>query len=215
MVSLQVYTCNLFKWINDYLSQRQHSVIVGSTRSSSRPVTAGVPQGSVLGPLFFVVYVNHISDDLLSFSRLFADDTSLSCSASSISDIEGIMNHDLAMLSNWSKQQLVSVNPMNTEAILFSNQNVQNPNLVFENVNISFVENHKHLGVTLHKHGNWKDHIANITTLASKILRSMWSLKFYGLTPDYLSSTLSECSQQSITLSLTKCTGQRYNGNAN
>ena len=140
MVSLQVYTCNLFKWINDYLSQRQHSVIVGSTRSSS-----GDPQCSVLGPLFVLVYVNDISDTLLSSSRLFADDTSLSCSASNISDIEGIMNHDLAMLCNRSKQWLVSFNPMTTEAILFSNQNVQNPNLVYENVNISFVENHTHL----------------------------------------------------------------------
>ena len=70
---------------------------------------------------------------------------SLSCSASNISDIEGIMNHDLAMLCNRSKQWLVSFNPMTTEAILFSNQNVQNPNLVYENVNISFVENNTHL----------------------------------------------------------------------
>ena len=66
--------------------------------------------------------MNDISDTLLSSSRLFADDTSLSCSASNISDIEGIMNHDLAMWSDWSKQWLISFNPMKTEAMLFSNQ---------------------------------------------------------------------------------------------
>ena len=99
------------------MSQRQQSVIVGSTRSSS-----GDPQGSVLGPLFVLVYVNDISDTLLGSSRLFADDTSLSCSVSNISDIEGIMNHDLVMWSDWSNQWLISFNPMKTEAILFSNQ---------------------------------------------------------------------------------------------
>ena len=128
LVKLSQYGVNgqLLEWVRDYLAHRQHSVIVGSAKSFSRPVNAGVPQGSVLGPLFFLVYVNDISHNLLSISRLFADDTSLACSASNVNDIEGILNHDLDMLSTWSKQWLVSFNPTNTEAILFSNQNVQN-----------------------------------------------------------------------------------------
>ena len=132
----------LLKWVRDYLSHRQQSMSVGSAKSLSRHVNAGVPQGSALGPLFFVVYVNDISVNLLSSSGLFADDTSLAWSASNVNDIEGILNHDLDMLSTWSKQWLVSFNPTKTEAILFSNQNVQNPSLLYDNVNITFVHNH-------------------------------------------------------------------------
>ena len=92
---------------------------MGSVKSNPRPVTAGVPQDSVLGPLFFLVYVNDIADNLISISRLFADDTSIACSVSNINDIEGILNHDLQSMSAWSMQWLVSFNPLKTEAILF------------------------------------------------------------------------------------------------
>ena len=71
--------------------------------SSPRIIKAGVPQGTVLGPLFFLVYINDIVENLLSIVRLFADDTSLACSSASIRDIEGILNHDLLVLSTWRK----------------------------------------------------------------------------------------------------------------
>ena len=66
--------------------------------------TAGVPQGSVLGPLLFLLYINDIADNMLSIVRLFADDSSFSVAASNLDDIEGILNHDLCLVSNLSKQ---------------------------------------------------------------------------------------------------------------
>ena len=103
----------------------------------------------MLGPLLFLIYVNDISDSLLSLTRLFADDSSLYYSASNIADIEGIVNHDLRFLTSWSKQWLVSFNPNKTEAILFSLKPTEiMPNLVFDDIIIKFVDNHKHLGVT-------------------------------------------------------------------
>ena len=127
LFKLRQYRVNgqLLACIRNYISHRQQSVSVGSAKSLSRHVNAGVPQGSALGPLFFVVYVNDISVNLLSSSGLFADDTSLAWSASNVNDIEGILNHDLDMVSTWSKQWRVSFNQTKTEAILFSNQNVQ------------------------------------------------------------------------------------------
>ena len=88
--------------------------------SDFKRVNAGVPQGSVLGPLLFLIYVNDISESLLSLTRLFADDSSLFYSASSLVDIEGIINHDLGLLVAWAKQWLIKFNPLKTEAILFT-----------------------------------------------------------------------------------------------
>lgn len=83
--------------MKDYLSNRCQTVIVGSTRSTSMPITAGVPQGSVLGPLFFLVYVNDISNNLISISRLFPDDTLLACSSTNIIELELILKLDIQM----------------------------------------------------------------------------------------------------------------------
>ena len=112
----------LLNWIIDYLNDRQQRVIVKGHKSDYKPVTAGVPQGSVLGPLLFLIYINDIADSLLSLTRLFADDSSLYYSASSIADIEGIINHDLQLLAVWAKQWLIKFNPLKTETILFTHE---------------------------------------------------------------------------------------------
>ena len=93
---------NFLKWLTDYLNERQQKVIIRGCTSNPKPINAGVPQGSVLGPLLFLIYVNDIADSLLSLTRLFADDSSLFYSASSIDDIQGLINHDLVLLSRWA-----------------------------------------------------------------------------------------------------------------
>ena len=76
------------------------------------PVYAGVSQGLVLGRLLFLIYVIDIVESLLSLTRLFADDSSLFCAASSTLDLQGIINHDLQILSAWAKQWLISFNAL-------------------------------------------------------------------------------------------------------
>ena len=75
-----------------------------SSVSDFQFLSAGVPQGSFLGPLFFLIYVNDIADNLLSITRLFADDTSIASSSSNLMDIAGILNHDLRCIILWAKQ---------------------------------------------------------------------------------------------------------------
>ena len=70
-----------------------------------------MPQGSVLGPLLFLVYVNDITQNVLRIIRLFADDTSLASTTSNIDDLQGIINHDLREILKVSKQWLVTFNP--------------------------------------------------------------------------------------------------------
>ena len=128
---------------------------------------------------FFLVYINDIAKHLLSLTRLFADDSSLFYSAAHIADIAGIINHDLQLLTNWAKQWLVTFNPLKTEAVLFTLKKLDFlPQLVFDNIPISFVDSHKHLGVALSFNGQWHSHVENILNLASKILALMRKLKF-------------------------------------
>ncbi len=141
-------------------------------------IKAGVPQGSVLGPLLFLVYVNDIADKLLSTTRLFADDSSLAVSSSDINTIEYNLNHDMEELTNWSNQWLVKFNPSKTDAMLFTLSRCNQPNLSFNNVPLNFVDHHKHLGLTFSHDGKWHEHITNIICSASKVLGSMKKLKF-------------------------------------
>jgi len=106
-----------------------------------------VPQCSVLDPPLLHVYVNDITQNLLSITRLFADDTSLASTTSNIDDLQSIINHDLREISKWSKQWLVTFNPDKTEVLYFGN--CQPPLLEFNNTVLSTTFDHKHLGVTL------------------------------------------------------------------
>ena len=103
---------SLLDWTSDYLKDRSQRVVIRYCVSNLKPVYAGVPQGSVLGPLLFLIYVNDIGDSLLSLTRLFADDSSLFYSASSLTDLQGIINQDLHILSAWTKQWLIKFNPL-------------------------------------------------------------------------------------------------------
>lgn len=129
---------NINDWVKSYLTNRTQSVFLGSSVSETKSIKAGVPQGSVLGPLLFLIYINDIAEPLLSTTRLFADDSSLSVSSSDIKYIEHILNNDLKEISNWSKQWLVNFNPAKTEALFFSRSDRQNPTLLFENTQLKF-----------------------------------------------------------------------------
>ena len=114
----------------------------------------------MLGPLLFLVYINDIAKQLLSLTRLFADDSSLFYAATRLSDIAGIINHDLIMLSNWAIQWLAKFNPLKTEAVHFTLKYFEAfPQLIFDNTPIKFVEDHKHLGITFSQNGQWHTHI--------------------------------------------------------
>ena len=169
----------LLKWLNSYLSQRKQKVCIKSCFSGLKSIFAGVPQGSFFGPLLFLVYINDIAKYLLSLTRLFADDSSLFYAAAHIADIAGIINHDLQLLTSWARQWLVTFNPLKTEAVLFTLKKLEFfSQQVFDNILISFVDSHKHLGVTLSSTGQWHYHIENIVKSASKILGIMRKLTF-------------------------------------
>ena len=150
-----------------------------ATSSTVCEVSAGVPQGSVLGPLLFLIYINDIGEKLLSLSRLFADDTSLGYSSQNVVEIENVINHDLCELNTWSTKWLMSFNPDKTEIMLFSNTDVRyNFNFTFNGNNIPITMSHKHLGVTLSSDAKWNNHIENIILSVSRHLGILRKLKY-------------------------------------
>ena len=117
---------NLLSWFKNYLHLRKQKVVIRDSSSSLSNVSAGVPESSVFGPLLFLIYVNDIGEQLLSLSRLFADDTSLGYSSPSPDTLELVINHDLNKLSTWSGKWLMSFNPNKTEIKICSNMEIPN-----------------------------------------------------------------------------------------
>ena len=87
--------------------------------------------------------------------------------AANIADIAGIINHDLQLLSNWARQWLVTFNLLKTKAVLFTLKTRDITTSYFENITISFVDSHKHLGVPLSSSSQWHTHIENIVNSAT------------------------------------------------
>lgn len=88
--------------------------------SSKSELSAGVPQGSVLEPLLFLIYVNDVAFNMLSMCKLFADDNSLQYSSNNILDIEHYLNHDLKFLESWSNKWLLKFNSSKTNVVFFT-----------------------------------------------------------------------------------------------
>ena len=170
---------NLLAWFENYLYMRFQTVSINNSRSSSEYISAGVPQGSVLGPMLFLIYINDISEALTGIARLFADDTSLSYSSADPVELESILNQDLNKLSTWAKIWLVIFNATKTEVMITSNIFFDyDIKLAMDNTILKIVEAHRHLGVTLSSSNKWTVHINAIIQSAAKQVSFLRKIKY-------------------------------------
>ena len=102
--------------IKSYLSSRKQFVAINNTSSSLENIETGVPQGSILSPLLFLIYVNNLGNATLSKPRLFADDTCLVLSNSSLSKLEDNCNKELNSLKKWYNASKLKINPEKSAA---------------------------------------------------------------------------------------------------
>ena len=159
--------------ISNYLTNRIQKVFYKDILSSPLEVTCGVPQGSILGPLLFLIYINDIfrSSSILKFI-LYADDTTILFSTKSLNNINTILNAELDKVAEWLKANKLSINVAKTNVIIFNKCQTQSNTLqiFINNLLVNQVNSIKFLGVEINSDLNWKDHIKTIT---SKIARSL------------------------------------------
>ena len=110
----------LLNWFQSYLTNRFQRVVIPGGISEWLEILAGVPQGSILGLLLLIVFINDIVKEVQSNIRLFADDTSLYIIVDLPDSAAQILNLDLERLYEWAVQWLVRFNPNKTDSLLFS-----------------------------------------------------------------------------------------------
>ena len=111
------------KWFDSYLSDRQQKCVVNGELSGARAVTCGVPQGSLIGPLLFLIYINDLPNCLSkALPRMYTDDTSISIAASSLPELESALNAELAYLHEWLNVNKLSLNIAKTELMLIGSR---------------------------------------------------------------------------------------------
>ena len=154
-------------WFRSYLTGRLQITEINGVRSDTRTVRTGVPQGSVCGPLLFLILINDFHLAVDTETVLFADDTTLQVSGPSMPSLTNQMNLNLSNAADWFRANLLTLNTSKTKFILFSpkNRHVHNPILTIDGCNIEQIGSNlptktfKFLGLNIDDNLNWKEHV--------------------------------------------------------
>ena len=168
-----------YDYIKNYLSNRFQYVEIDGIASDMRQTTCGVPQGSILGPILFLLYIN----DLPSCSKLlklilFADDTTIIYSANDLDTLFLTINRELILLSDWFKLNRLSLNISKTHYMIFSNRKIEQipPSIRVGQTEINRVSCTKFLGIEIDDKLTWFHHIKLVErkiSLANFVIRSI------------------------------------------
>ena len=158
---------NALKWFSSYLSNRRQKCNVNGCLSEAATINCGVPQGSILGPLLFLTYINDLPNCLDAASaKMFADDTNITVSGRNLHELEPIINSELVNLNCWLKANRLSLNIAKTEFMIMGSRqrlnaeaNNYNINVEIENKTIERVYHSKSLGVVIDDRLSWSNHI--------------------------------------------------------
>ena len=160
------------KWLSSYLTDRQQYVTINGFQSDKRSIKIGVPQGSVLGPLLFLIYINDLNK-AISFSSVhhFADDTNLLVVDKCPKHLTNRLNADLRQLCNWLKANKISLNVAKTELVIFKHPNKPldyEMKLKLDGKRLIPTYCTKYLGILIDETLSFKNHIANLIRKLSR-----------------------------------------------
>ena len=155
---------DLLRLIESFFSDRYQRVILNGQTSNWNKIKAGFPQGSILSPLFFLIYINDLPSKLRCSAKLFADDTSLFPVVENVNETTTSLNKDLENINKWAHQWKMSFNADPTkmaQEVLFSRKKskIIHPSLIFNGKDASSSESQKHLGLVLVSKLNFNMHL--------------------------------------------------------
>ena len=170
------------KWFESYLTNRKQYVFYNGVSSDTQIITCGVPQGSVLGPLLFLIYINdlpNISDKLQFF--LFADDTNIYYESNNLEVLEKTVNEELRKLSLWLNLNRLALNIGKTNFVIFrANKPLyHNVTLVMNRKALEQRDHVKYLGVLVDEHLTWSYHIAHVAKKIGRGIGILAKLRHY------------------------------------
>ena len=154
---------------------------IGDTQSKLDYIKCGVPQGSVLGPLLFLLYINDItmSSSFFKFT-LFADDTSLFYSHRKNSNVENTLNNELFKISQWLAANKLSLNVGKSKLLVFNKTNaIKNVKLSINGAKLEEVSYAKYLGILIDNKLKWKEHLNAISLKLSKGIGLLAKIRHY------------------------------------
>ena len=172
---------NSLLWFKSYLQNRKQFTFINGVESSLQSVTCGVPQGSVLGPLLFLIYINdlpNISKQLEFF--LFADDTNIYFEHSCLKTLERSVNRELKKLSNWLIINRLSLNVSKTNFVIFHPYNKKASSKITLIVNRKAIcekQHIKYLGVIIDSTLSWKQHINKVCSSFRKAIGMIYKIR--------------------------------------
>ena len=167
------------RWCTTYLAERKQFTVVNDTNSNVKKIDYGVPQGSILGSLFFLIYINDLVgvSDILK-TVLFADDTNLFHSDSHMISLCRVLNQELRKISTWLNCNKLTINFDKTHFLLFSKRRTyEEPIVIFNEVRLKEQIQTKFLGVMMDNKLCWKQHIAHVKTKISRIISILYKIR--------------------------------------
>ena len=171
----------VLQWFQSYLSSRKQTVRVSETNSELKNITCGVPQGSILGPLLFLIYIIDLSAvSQITFPIMYADDTNIFIRGKDLPKMEHNLNIEIQNISQWLKANKPSLNIKKTCTMTFSNiPSVRKRinNIYIDGTQIDTVSHAQFLGVIIDNKINWNEHIKYTCKKISKSVGIFWKIK--------------------------------------
>ena len=171
------------EWFKSYLSNRSQVVFINGVLSEHEQIKCGVPQGSILDPLLFLIYINDLSSIIdFATTRMYADDTNLTFTACNIPELQEQMSVDIQCLKNWLIANKLTLNVIKTEFMLVGSRQriatmTENMNTFLNGISLNRVNCSKCLGVEIDEFLTWDTHIASVSKKVSSGISIMRKIK--------------------------------------